>query len=158
MQRSSIRLHPSTQIRTAEVATSEVRQLCLPATAHVSPAQNSSASPTIEKSQLTGSSLSALEPRQIARKPCRRTVLPAAAYCAEDPRATLNRQTHPSNMQWPRIELLPRSHDLLACLHVIAYVSLPTCPSFLTGGVSYSVRRMLNRSFGGSNLQSVTAA
>jgi hypothetical protein len=43
------------------------------------------------RSQLRGSSLSALEPRQIARKPRGRTALPAAACCAKDPRAALNR-------------------------------------------------------------------
>ena len=43
------------------------------------------------QSQPTGSSLSALKPRQIARKRRGRTVLLAAAYCAKDPRAALNR-------------------------------------------------------------------
>jgi hypothetical protein len=61
---------------------------------------------------------------------------------------------HSSNMQWPWIELLLRSHDLPACLPVCNCPRLPAhlSPSFLTGGVLYSVCRMLNRSFGGSNL------
>lgn len=49
MQRSSVILHPSTHIRTAEVTTSEARRLCLPEIAHVPPAQNSSVSPTIDR-------------------------------------------------------------------------------------------------------------
>jgi hypothetical protein len=43
------------------------------------------------------------------------TILPPEAYCAKDPRATSNRQPYPSNMQWARIKLLPRSHGLPAC-------------------------------------------
>jgi len=50
-----------------------------------------------------------------------RTLLPLAASCAKDPRAVGSRQIHPSNMQWPWIELLLRSHDLYAC--VIAHAS-----------------------------------
>jgi hypothetical protein len=158
MQRSSVRLHPSTQIRAAEVATSEVRGLCLPAIAHVSPAQNSSvhrrsrdgavigqsclhspAKIVVERqSQPTGSSLSALEPRQTVRKPRERTVLPAAAYCAKDPRAALNRQTHTSNMPLMAPDRAPSEVTRSVCLQS------PTSPcplvlSFLTGGVSYSV-------------------
>ena len=50
-------------------------------------------------------------------------------------------------LPWP--EFLGFTDDReMVCLHVIAHLS----PSFLTGGVSYSVRKMLNRSFGGSNL------
>lgn len=34
---------------------------------------------------------------------------------AKNPRAALKCQIHPSNMQWLRIELLPRSYDLPPC-------------------------------------------
>jgi hypothetical protein len=46
---SSVRLHPSAYIRTAEVAISEVRRLYLSVIADVSLAQNLSVSPTIER-------------------------------------------------------------------------------------------------------------
>jgi hypothetical protein len=153
MQRLSVRLYPSTHIRTAEVAISEVRRLCLPAIAYISPAQNASVSPTIERW---------LDPRQIARKPRGRTWYMSSCQQRRTVPRTLSYspQSSDSSFQYAvaRIELLLTSHDLLACLHVIAYVSLSTCPSFLTSGVSYSVHRMLNRCFGGSNLQSTTAA
>jgi hypothetical protein len=71
------------------------------------------------QSQLTGSSLSALEPRQIERKLYRRTVLLAAAYSAKDLRTALNRHTHPSNMPLMATHRAPsevtRSAGLPAC-------------------------------------------
>ena len=90
------------------------------------------------QSQPMGSSLSALEPRQIARKPRGRTVLPAAAYCAKDPRAALNRQTHPSNMPLMALDRAPSEVTRSVCLQSPTS-PCPLVPSFLTGGVSYSV-------------------
>ena len=102
MQHPSVRLYPSIHIRTAEVATSEPRRLCLPTITYVPLAQNSLVSPTIERwcgdwlvllaqpGYRMDPSLLALEPRQIAIKPPGRTVLPAAVYCAKDSRAALN--------------------------------------------------------------------
>jgi hypothetical protein len=51
---------------------------------------------------------------------------------------------HPSNMQWPRIELLPRSHDLPACNRprLPAHLSLVFSPA----AFRIRSRRMLNRS------------
>jgi hypothetical protein len=112
------------------------------------------------QSQPTGSSLLALEPRQIARKPCGRdvvhAVLPAAAYCAKDPHAALNRQT-PSFQYAVALDRAPSEVTRSACLRVIAHVSLPTChPVFSLAAFRIRSAKMLNKSFRGSNLQSVT--
>jgi hypothetical protein len=90
------------------------------------------------QSQLTGFSLSALEPRQITRKPCRQTVLLAAVYCAKDPCTSLNCQTHPSNIPLMALDRAPSEVTQSVCLQS----STSPCslvPSFLTGGVLYSV-------------------
>jgi len=97
------------------------------------------------QSQPTCSSLSALEPRQIARKSRGRTILPAAVFYAKDPRAALSRQTHPSNMQLMAPDRASSEVTRSPCLQS------PTSPcrlvpSLLAGSVSYSVRRRLNRS------------
>jgi hypothetical protein len=91
------------------------------------------------QSQPTGSSLSVLELRQIARKPCRRTVLLAAAYCAKDPRAALNRQTHPSNMPLMALDRAPSEVTRSVCLQS------PTSPC---SPAAFRIRscRMLNGS------------
>jgi hypothetical protein len=86
------------------------------------------------QSQLIGSSLSALELRQIARKPCGRIVLLAVAYCAKDPCAALN----PSNMLLMALDRAPSKVIQSVCLQS------PTSPcplvlGFLTDGVLYLV-------------------
>jgi hypothetical protein len=87
------------------------------------------------QSQPTGSSLSALEPRQIVRKPRGRTVLPAAAYCAKDPRAALNRQTHPSNMPLMAPDRAPSEVTQSVCLQS------PTSP-FVFGPAGCSTKAL----------------
>jgi hypothetical protein len=98
------------------------------------------------QSQPTGSSLSAPEPRQIARKPRGRTVLLAVTYYAKDPCAALN----PSNMPLMALDRAPSKVIQSICLQSPTS-PCPLVPSSLTSGVSYSVCRMLNKSFGGSN-------
>jgi hypothetical protein len=88
------------------------------------------------QSQLTGSFLSVLELRQIARKPRGQTVLPAAVYCAKDPCAALNYQTYPSNM------LLIALDRASSKVTQSVYLKLPVSPcllvpSFLTSSVLY---------------------
>ena len=103
------------------------------------------------QSQPTGSSLSALEPRQIARKPRRRTVLPAAAYCAKDPRAALNRQTHPSNMPLMAPDRAPSEVTRSVCLQSPTS-PCPLVPSFLTSSVLYLVLQDAQQKLRRSNL------
>ena len=75
-------------------------------------------------------------------------VLPAIACCAKDIPAALNRRI-PSFQYAKAPDRAPSGVTQSAsCLHVIAHVSVPTLsPSFVTGGVSCSFYRMLNRSF-----------
>ena len=103
------------------------------------------------QSQPMGSSLLALEPRQIVRKPRGRTVLPAAAYCAKDPCAALNRQTHPSNMPLIALDRAPSEVTRSVCLQSPTS-PCPLVPSFLTGGVSYSVPQDAQQKLRRSNL------
>jgi hypothetical protein len=99
------------------------------------------------QSQPTGSSLSALEPRQIARKPRGRSVLLAVAYCAKDPRAALN----PSNMPLMALDRAPSEVIRSVCLQSPTS-PCPLVPSFLNSGVSYSVPQDAQQKLRRSNL------
>jgi hypothetical protein len=102
------------------------------------------------QSQPTSSSLLALEPRQIARKPRGRTVLPAVAYYAKDLRAALNRQTYPSNMLVMASNRAPSEVTRSVCLQLPTFhcprLSAHLSPVFSPAAFHIRSRRMLNRS------------
>jgi hypothetical protein len=87
----------------------------------------------------------ALDPRQIARKPHRQTVLPAAVYCAKDPCAAFNRQTHPSNMPLIALDRTPSKVIRSICLQSPTSLCL-LVPSFSPAAFHIQSYRMLNRS------------
>ena len=173
MQRSSVRLHPSTHIRgqTTLLACNRRRLPCPEFLGFTDDRETELRSANLAyttqlRSWSKGSSNQLVPFHQRSnRSKSRESLVEGRGTCHPACSSVLCQgpsivRPYPSDMQWPWIELLPRSHDLPACLSACnCHVSMPTYhPDYSLAAFRIRSAERLTEALEDPTLQPITVA